>query len=339
MIKKLLLTAALLAPGLAHAGTPSAILTGQIVPPGQDPTVPAPPTAAQVAGFTVCVVCTDFTASSGGVWFNGAAVSGANASQTNTWLDCAGASSPVWFRSSDFPTIGPCPDITNDPGGHQALRMEILDGSTGGVNQLNPWNGSTQGSNMPTNLYIETVTWIPTFPDTRGTAHYWTGQGVGGSAPYWNRLEFDSFELGPGPTNVASMISAFHNWNLTTCPSSCGGPANWQGTQPPHASGYNSTSGYHTIGMRLTSDGNTIYKCMWIDGTFQNCVNMAVGSWGIEAWQLSDSYRQALYVVPVADSNTSTGTIISYLQHVYVWSCSNWQTTACRTANPDPGGY
>ena len=43
MIKQRFFTAALLAPSLAYAGNPSTTLSGQIVPAGSDPAVPAVP--------------------------------------------------------------------------------------------------------------------------------------------------------------------------------------------------------------------------------------------------------------------------------------------------------
>src|ERR1700730_16567866 len=71
MIKKLFFMAALLAPGLAYGGNPSADLTGQIVPAGSGPPVPAP---AAAAGFTTLAGNFDFSQP-------------LYATQSN-WLDC-----------------------------------------------------------------------------------------------------------------------------------------------------------------------------------------------------------------------------------------------------------
>ena len=78
MIKGLFFTAALLAPVLAYGAGPTATLSDQVVDPPGPPTLPAPATAA---GFTTCVICFDWTAASGGVWVNGAAVPGVNAAE------------------------------------------------------------------------------------------------------------------------------------------------------------------------------------------------------------------------------------------------------------------
>jgi hypothetical protein len=90
MIKQLFLTAALLAPGLAYAGNPSADLSGQIVPAsgsiacGVGPNYTGSiPTQASTAGFTTCAANYDFTSSQF-----------ANAS---TWLDCYGANPIVLY--------------------------------------------------------------------------------------------------------------------------------------------------------------------------------------------------------------------------------------------------
>jgi hypothetical protein len=64
MIKSLFFMAALLAPGLAYGGDPSADLSVQIVLVRTAPSTQCPSTApaeAQVAGFTTMVVCEDFT--------------------------------------------------------------------------------------------------------------------------------------------------------------------------------------------------------------------------------------------------------------------------------------
>jgi hypothetical protein len=115
--------------------------------------------------------------------------------------------------------------------------------------------------------------------------------------------------------------------------------SNWRATHPPNYSGYDPTSGYHTVGMRITSDGSTaICKCMWLDGIFQNCVNQKVGDY-LSASQLSDATsRMEAYFSPVQHSPTRYYDRVC--ESINIWSCANWQTTACSTpGNPDPGGY
>src|SRR6266478_9018702 len=82
MIKKLFFTAALLVPGLANGADPSATLPVQIVPSGSPRAIPA---GAQAAGFTTLALDADFSLPF-------------YATQSN-WLDCAGATSPQWYRA------------------------------------------------------------------------------------------------------------------------------------------------------------------------------------------------------------------------------------------------
>src|SRR6516165_10414332 len=110
MIKKLLFSAALLAPGVASAGTPSATLPGQIVPAGS---VPAP---AAAAGFTTTVLDYDF--------------SQPFYANTANWLDCAGATTPQWWYAwvgfGAGPWGAPCSAIsqaTDPSSGLPALHM------------------------------------------------------------------------------------------------------------------------------------------------------------------------------------------------------------------------
>src|SRR5215469_8802219 len=108
MIKALFFTAALVAPGLAYGAGPTATLSDQVVDPAGPPT---PPAQATVANFNTCVVCFDWTAPSGGVFVNGVAPAGVSAAQTNTWLDCAGASSPILIHVDVGGAPAPCPSI------------------------------------------------------------------------------------------------------------------------------------------------------------------------------------------------------------------------------------
>jgi hypothetical protein len=112
MIKKLFFTAALLVPGLAYGADPSANLPIQIVPAA------AVPAAAQAAGFTTLIINDNFQDPS--------------FASASAWLDCAGASSPKWWRAwVGFGSIdGPCGAITQavDPqNGQLALRLHWQD--------------------------------------------------------------------------------------------------------------------------------------------------------------------------------------------------------------------
>src|ERR1700730_18026778 len=99
MIKQLFFMAALLVPGLAYGGNPSADLQVQIVPAGSPPV----PAAAQAANFTTLALNSDFTSA---FYANRA-----------HWLDCAGATNPIWYNVVYGVGPAPCSNyaIIQDP--------------------------------------------------------------------------------------------------------------------------------------------------------------------------------------------------------------------------------
>jgi hypothetical protein len=343
MIRQLLFIAALLAPGFAYGGTATNTLNApQVVdPPGSAPQAPA---QAQAAGFTTCVVCMDFTAPSGGVWVNDAAVAGVNAAQTNTWLDCAGASSPIWFQGTNGPPLaGPCPDIAADAVGNpQVLRMTSPPlGASNTINGIKLYNNGTgMGIMAPTDNYMEATFSVPQFPSKGYIQGHWLGGA--GEIPngVHNYLEADAFEVN---TNLFSgaYASGFGSWynghfDLGN---------NWSGTFPPNYGSDNLSTQYLKIGERLTSDGTTIYKCMWINDVFQNCINHAVDGTNLNSIQLSDAHsRFQTYLALTgclsgAGGCPTTSNMVAYTKSFFMWSCSGWQTTACHSSSADPGGY
>jgi hypothetical protein len=102
MIKKLIFMAALLAPCLAYGQNPSsANLSVQVVSSGNGiPCVYGPnftgaiPEPAQKAGYTTCYANYDFSTA-----FMG---------NLSNWLDCAGASSPLFFNTGYLNGATPC---------------------------------------------------------------------------------------------------------------------------------------------------------------------------------------------------------------------------------------
>jgi hypothetical protein len=303
--------------------------------------MPTPPTQAQVAGFTTCILCQDFTATTGGSWYNNVATG--TASDTSTWLDCAGASNVLWYHLTNGATDGPCPDIRNEASiNKNTLHFSMNGGSSPGGQGLNTYFfPSSIGITLPTNNYYETLMWVaPPWPSGGDNyATIWGGGGIGGiPSSITNYLEFDAFEQIPGPTGA---LSAIHNWNPSFCSPQCGGPANFVGSLPNYPPGsFDATSGYHRIGMRTTSDGTTLYKCIWVDGYFQNCVTITVGvDVNLQSFQLDDSHRSSYILQPSWGSPGGATSLESYVQYVNIFGCANWQSTACKTSNPDPGGY
>jgi hypothetical protein len=298
---------------------------------------PTPPTEAVVAGFTTPIILSDFTSSA--------------YANTSTWLDCAGASSPIWFHDSGvYGGYGPCPTIVNDGNGHsQVLKMELDPtpvNSTGPANFLVLYDsGTSTGIMAPTNNYAEATIWVALAPTSANISNFWFG-GLGEiPSGVHNYLEFDAFEI-DGTISSGAQSSNSRNYY--------GGinafPSNWYSSYPPNYSGFDPTAcgigtcispGYHTIGERTTSDGTTLYKCIWVDGIFQSCINVSVGTANLQSFQLGDtSSRMQTYIQFGENAVTEIASpVVAYLMNFYMWSCAGWTTTACKTSSADPGGY
>src|SRR6516225_7800474 len=85
MIKKLFFSAALLAPGLAYGGNPTADLSVKIVPPTSAACGTVPADVATV-GFTTVALCNDFTT---------AIPNAVGTGLPSNWLNCDGTQAPV----------------------------------------------------------------------------------------------------------------------------------------------------------------------------------------------------------------------------------------------------
>jgi hypothetical protein len=305
---------------------------------------PTPPAQATVAGFTTCVVCMDFTASTGGVWVNGSAVAGVNAAQTNTWLDCAGASSPIWFQGTNgSPLAGPCPTIAADAVGNpQVLLMHSPPlGASNTINGIKLYNNGTGvGIMAPTANYLEATYSVPQFPSKGYIQGAWTGGA--GEIPnnVHNYLEVDDDEVNTN-LNCGAFASGFGSWwnghwDLGN---------NWSGTCPPNNDSFNLSSQYLKIGARVTTDGTTVFKCMWINDVFQNCIQDTVNGTSLSSFQLADATsRMQTYLaltgcLASAGGCPTTSDMNAYTKSFYMWSCSGWKTTACHSSSPDPGGF
>jgi hypothetical protein len=317
MIRQLTLIAALLAPGLAYG---QVTFPSPTVNPAGAPSAPAP---AQAAGFTTCVVCIDFTQASGGVWINGAAVAGVNAAQPKTWLDCAGASNPIWFHGVNYAESGEagldtsCPDIITDTTVSPGTRvLRIQQGTNSGGSGTACSNGTCLLSNgiklysknqnkgiaSPTGHYVEAELVLVTFPNAIGDCasncakgySNWTWADGAAATPNYNSFEFDSFEINgyAMPTQACASFDAgvgsWINGHFTN--------SNWYGACPPTwvSHGFNFVTEYLAVGSRFTHDGSsTGYRCTWIGSdanpdVFQNCVNFSANGTTVQTSQFSD---------------------------------------------------
>ena len=153
MIKKIIFTLALLAPGLAYGQTPSASFSDKVVPAGSDPiacdigpnyigSIPAP---AQAAGFTHCVANYDFTQTAS-FTANGHPYQWSNVAG---WLDGCGAANPLLYDWTYSGTLQPCSDynIITD-GSTQVLQVTYTPADNSGPNGQT-FVSATSGSSNP----------------------------------------------------------------------------------------------------------------------------------------------------------------------------------------------
>jgi hypothetical protein len=201
-------------------------------------------------------------------------------------------------------------------------------------------NGAGTGIMAPTNNYMEATFIVPQFPTHGYIESIWLGGAGEIPSGVHNYLEFDAFEVN---TNISAGAYASGAGSWSNGHGDLG--ANWFGTFPPNYGSNNVTTQYLKVGQRITSDGTTFYKCLWINDVFQNCINGTPNGTTFLDWQLGDarSRMQTYFILTgCIQSGCSPGTateMVAYAKSFYLWSCTNWQSTACRTDSADPGGY
>jgi hypothetical protein len=326
MIKKLFFTAALLVPGLAYGANPSANLPIQIVPASA---VPAP---AQAAGFTKLIISDNFQDPS--------------FANTANWLDCAGATSPLWYRAwVGFGTNvdGPCSAITQatdtNGGGQLALLLHWEDsfytGDNGHAHATLIQSTDSAGNGKPTSrgFYLEVVGRTDT---------------LGGSPKPWAAIwsytiasggyEIDGFEECPGGNCLSSNI---HNANgsnyCVLLPSGgCGGC-------PPSVGCSFDITQYHTYAWRQTAGpagaGQDIIFCTYIDGVKEGC-NSAGGTLPPTAAQLvgmpmTHQFGPEMPAGGTFLGNGSTGKN-QWIKSIKIWSCDTNPNNNCDSSSNNP---
>jgi hypothetical protein len=160
MIKTVFFTATLLVADLAYGQNPSADLSVQVVKPGNGIGIPCArgpnytgsiPAAAAKAGFTTCVVNSDFSM--------------AQYQTLSNWLDCAGATTPTWFNVGYNAGVTPCSDytiVTDTVHGNNQTVLDIAytasDASIGPGTWMatkNGTNGGPLGYDFPIGAYYD----------------------------------------------------------------------------------------------------------------------------------------------------------------------------------------
>jgi hypothetical protein len=352
MLKNIFLAGALLAPVLAYAGSPSTELSVQIVPatsPTPPPTSPTPPPSsgiacdigpnytgsipagAQAAGFTHCAANYDFTTSSN-FTYNGNTY---NFSNLSTWLDCAGASNPLWFHTGYVSAATPCSDISivNDSGSN-ALHLvwtptDAQNGSlTTGI-QTSSSNNS-QYTTFPQGVYTEI-----TFRSDAATQTNGSGDG--------DLFSYVSWSFQPSPTT-----NGFIEWDVIEAYADGGAGAcihDWGngGNSPGCAAGWwnsntnfapNQEAAYHSYGELITSDGSAnLAACAFLDNvldTTNSCVKFTPGNPSIAF--VARNYFATGVGTTTNPPPVPTGNEDTFVKRIIFFSCPDWQTGQCNTS-------
>lgn len=346
MIRKLLFTAALLFPGLAYAGSPSADLSVQVVP-ADPPSSITPdygpnyvcsgafctsgiPTPAYNAGFTHMALNGDF--------------SNSLYSNISTWLTgCGAAGWPAWNFSWGFRfgNNGPCNRIDMEPdstiGGEQVLHIQFRNSDTTTYNTdafalswPTGWTTASSGSGtLPMEAYFEITFRFTSASLSEGASPagpldiYWNSVVNGGTS---GNIEPDFMEIDPHPPN----------WG--------GGLIDWLSNGPNFGDMYGGTgiftvdvSQYHTLQVLLTSDESTVFsKCTWIDGvaTETGCVQISP-----QNNPNCNGCAPAIYQLHTLEPNVWVGSggvsiannIDMYIQSIRIWECAGYKASVSET--------
>jgi hypothetical protein len=315
MIKKLLLTAALLAPALAYCqlGVPLNPLP-PVAPPAQDPTVPAP---AAAAGFTTLALNADFSQPA--------------YSNIATWVDgCGGPTSGYRWVYSYYSYIqgAPCGDLimeTDSSIGKQVLHFQTHPGDT------TPPGASYQALVLawPDHAFqASAVNWIGsqmymeiTFRIDAASLAQSTGFVIGGgdltaTNQPGNWLEPDIMEIHSNSNDGTGWVYGDGTIEWVNYAISNGLFSN-----PPGNLRLDMTA-YHTIGTLFTSNTTDFAKCYYLDGT-------KLGCWSFTLTNPSILPKLDQIFVWGNGAPAQSNNVDTYIQSINIWMCANWKTQAC----------
>ena len=315
MIKQLLFTAALLVPGLAYAGNPSADLSIQVVPAGTAGTcgtiMGQAGTDATAAGFTTCALYNDFTTQIPNTVGTGL---------PSNWLNCSTTSDAggVW---NWYGGTSSCPrdvtQVTDPTYGNLALDMHFSSAYLAAGQSNVTWLSSVpdSGSNNPsihsfsTGYFEWTYRWTSdsgNFPGNVESYWSWTCCGTGDN---FVDLEFlEDFGTGGGHTD--------YGWNFW--------PSGQLG-KVVHYPAFNNAT-YNTIGVILTGNNTNFAVCGYFNGTRIECDNQSYQA-GMNATQRRQIYLgngiQCGYdstVITCIPPNFGNSNL--YIQDIKILTCS-----------------
>ena len=347
MIKKLFYIAALLLPGLAYGGSPSADLSVQVVPsgagiacdvgPNYAGSVPAP---AQAAGFTHCALNADFTS--------------AAFSNPNTWLAECGAgptSNSTYFRlifaDQVHGAVTPAPcnralmindngvtvldpqvrpsDFTNNSYTYLAVDWPSSEWGAVGLSGPGLPAGGPNGTGLPDTQYVEIVFRTPPsswqgFTGDSSVMDFWldecNGCGGIGNNGYTSTQppepEIDFFETHSAYFSNGQMRLV----GFGTCPT--------DGSSCANADVYN----YHTYGFLTTSDGVTnLSQCLYIDNVLSNCSQRS------DYTRYTHGKVLAWWLSPASCFGNGFGCLNvnfdTYIKSIRLWECDQYWGQNC----------
>lgn len=286
------------------------------------PNAPSVPSAAQAAGFTTCVANYDFT-NTASFTNNGHTYQWSN---MGTWLDCDGASNPLWTFA-----YGNCShvNIISD-GGTQTLDVQWQPSDYGtytstAIQTGGPGNDSNISNailSVPTGKYVEVVSRITQSTQSSACNSGCTYAGIwswgGNGNPnfiewdfieyYYNGVNSDGAQLHPTDGASASVDAI---------------------GEPHNVSGYNPTQ-YNTFGIRTASDtSGDLAMCTYLNGTLIN--GGGAHPCGTGSYSPVPVGRNFL-VMTVGPQGSAPNFLANadvYVQRETVWSCSGWATGEC----------
>ena len=273
------------------------------------------PAGANAAGFTTCA----FDANFGSTFY----------ATTSNWLNCAGASSPIWYLISVPTRGGACSNasIVTD-GTNQVLDLHYPKAGWPGV-----YNYTLQTANDANTITSATVPNGQYFEvKARNSA---TMQAAGCTTSPGYCLMTDAWEW----STANSTSSPFVEWDFieTSVPATSSGGAvhGYWGVaayplfgmgQPGSQAGFDPTV-YHVYGGRVTTDGSGHYAlCYYLDNVLLSpCSNTATISSPIPL-------PRDFLVLTVGPQTTSWNYNADgdyYVQWVHVWECAGGATGPC----------
>jgi hypothetical protein len=360
MIKTLFFLAALLAPGLAFGGNPSADLSVQVVPAGSDlpPSGLTPPPGAVAAGYTTLAWEFDIPNNQVCNSASGTLVCVA-ASPLSNWLDCSvnggqAATTPMFWVVKQYYNAAPCSDMTivyDSAAGKNQVGANVLDVAFTPTDYANNiWGTQLEtvrqdllaSIEFPPGIYVEVTFAVE--PATQTSSYPQLPLTVDGTTYTYGETTDQFFYANNGTTAAFSERDIIELASPVIGGNGGGGPDNngaSGGTGNDYASyntstisGYDPTT-YNTYADRWFFDGGaSVGVCQYITQVSlgRNPVQLHCG--------LSTSYsggaalttRQfaILQVGPQAQTIGSPGIPMHVRFMSYrVWSCAGWATGSC----------